>query len=88
MARLTLSRVIPLVLVAGCTHSPGPDFVHEQYTKAEYRIPMRDGVKLFTTVYVPKDASEANRYPILLKRTVLSAAPYGDVYGQAVAPVL
>ena len=43
----------------------------ETYTKYEYRIPMRDGVKLFTTVYVPKDASKA--YPFLVQRTPYSA---------------
>ena len=43
----------------------------EHYTKYEYRIPMRDGVKLFTTVYVPKDASR--RYPFLMQRTPYSA---------------
>jgi hypothetical protein len=31
--------------------------VRENYTKFEYRIPMRDGVKLFTSVYVPKDVA-------------------------------
>lgn len=42
-----------------------------RYTKFEYRIPMRDGVKLFTVVYVPKDASKT--YPFLMSRT-----PYGS----------
>ena len=28
-----------------------------RYTKYDYHIPMRDGVKLFTLVYVPKDGS-------------------------------
>ena len=32
-------------------------YVRENYTKFEYRIPMRDGVKLFTSVYIPKDVS-------------------------------
>ena len=41
--------------------------VKEHYTKYEYRIPMRDGVHLFTSVYVPKDASHA--YPFLINRT-------------------
>ena len=41
------------------------------YTKYEYRIPMRDGVKLFTVVYVPKDASRS--YPFLMTRTPYSA---------------
>lgn len=46
----------------------------EHYTKYEYRIPMRDGVKLFTVVHVPKDASTV--YPILLVRTPYSLKPY------------
>ena len=36
---------------------------------------MRDGVKLFTSVYVPKDRSQS--YPILMERTPYSVAPYG-----------
>jgi hypothetical protein len=44
--------------------------VREHYTKYEYRIPMRDGVRLFTVVYVPKDASK--RYPFLMDRTPYS----------------
>jgi putative CocE/NonD family hydrolase len=46
------------------------------YTKYEYRIPMRDGTKLFTVVYVPKDASKS--YPFLLNRTPYSAGVYAD----------
>ena len=51
------------------------DYIRAHYTKFEYRIPMRDGVKLHTTVYVPKDDSQT--YPILLNRTPYSCAPYG-----------
>jgi putative CocE/NonD family hydrolase len=51
------------------------DYVKSHYTKYEYRIPMRDGVKLFTSVYVPKDDSQP--YPILIDRTPYSVAPYG-----------
>ncbi len=47
----------------------------EHYTKYEHRIPMRDGVRLFTCVYVPKDTSQA--WPILLTRTPYSVKPYG-----------
>ncbi|UMR31240.1 CocE/NonD family hydrolase [Massilia sp. MB5] len=43
----------------------------EHYTKHEFRIPMRDGVRLFTTVYVPKDSSKS--YPFLIERTPYSA---------------
>src|SRR5688572_20033077 len=56
--------------------------IREHYTKHEYRIPMRDGAKLFTVAYVPKDASKT--WPILMMRTPYSVAPYGvDVYPDA-----
>ena len=51
-------------------------WVKEHYTKKEYSIPMRDGVKLFTTVYSPKDNSE--KHPFLMTRTPYSCAPYGE----------
>ena len=56
--------------------------IREHYTKFEYRIPMRDGAKLFTIAYVPKDASRA--YPMMLTRTPYGVAPYGaDNYPDA-----
>jgi putative CocE/NonD family hydrolase len=67
-----------LLLFAGLTPAAfgqGLDAVRAEYTKYEYRIPVRDGTKLFTAVYVPKDLSQ--RYPILLVRTPYSASPYG-----------
>jgi putative CocE/NonD family hydrolase len=48
----------------------------EHYTKYEYRIPMRDGIRLFTRVYVPKDDSEP--WPIILTRTPYALKPYGE----------
>jgi putative CocE/NonD family hydrolase len=63
----------------------GLDFVKSHYTKYEYRIPMRDGKKLFTAVYVPKDQSQ--RYPIMLTRTPYSVGPYGaDQYKHDLGP--
>lgn len=53
------------------------EWIRSHYTKHEVRIPMRDGVHLFTSVYVPNDASPGKRYPILLNRTPYSVAPYG-----------
>jgi uncharacterized protein len=47
----------------------------EYYTKYEYRIPMRDGAKLYTEVFAPKDASRT--WPILMMRTPYSVQPYG-----------
>ena len=59
--------------------------VREHYTKSEYRIPMRDGTKLFTSVYAPKDDSRP--YPFLLQRTPYSVAPYGvDKYADRLRP--
>ena len=57
------------------------DFVRSHYTKYEYRIPMRDGVKLFTAVYVPKASAfpdDPGPYPLLMQRTPYSVAPYGE----------
>ncbi|MBI2966646.1 MAG: CocE/NonD family hydrolase [Bacteroidetes bacterium] len=51
-------------------------FIIDNYDKYEYRIPMRDGVTLFTVVYSPKDKNE--KYPILFLRTPYSVAPYGE----------
>ncbi len=48
----------------------------ENYTKYEHRIPMRDGAKLYTRVFVPKDESEA--WPIILTRTPYALKPYGS----------
>ncbi len=46
------------------------------YIKKELYIPMRDGVKLFTSLYIPKD--KADKHPFLLTRTPYSCAPYGE----------
>jgi len=50
--------------------------LRETYTKYEYRIPMRDGTRLFTVVYVPKDASKT--YPFLINRTPYSVGVVAD----------
>ncbi len=58
------------------TSSASDDFdIPAHYTKFEFRIPMRDGVRLFTAVYVPTDTKQ--KYPILMTRTPYSVAPYG-----------
>jgi putative CocE/NonD family hydrolase len=51
-------------------------WIVNNYTKIERMIPMRDGIKLFTSIYVPKDNSED--HPILMERTPYSCAPYGE----------
>jgi len=54
----------------------GIEYVKAHYTKYEYEIAMRDGKKLFTSVYAPKDA--AHSYPLMLLRTPYSVSPYGE----------
>ena len=51
------------------------EYTKSNYAKFEYHVPMRDGVKLFTTVYVPKETTQA--YPIMMQRTPYSVSPYG-----------
>jgi putative CocE/NonD family hydrolase len=83
-------RLVLLVLcsVFVCTFARAEDFdIPAHYLKYEYRIPMRDGKRLFTAVYMPKEVSE--KFPILLTRTPYSVAPYGTdhypkVLGQSV----
>lgn len=51
-------------------------WIVDNYTKTERYIEMRDGIRLFTTIYAPKDATE--KHPILMTRTPYSCRPYGE----------
>lgn len=53
------------------------DFIRANYTKTEVRIPMRDGVELFTSIYEPNDPDPTRQFPILMMRTPYSVGPYG-----------
>ncbi len=52
------------------------EWARERLTKTEVHIPMRDGVRLFTSFYVPKDSTQT--YPILLRRTPYNSEPGGE----------
>jgi hypothetical protein len=74
-----------LLALAAPAAAQGLEWVKANYTKHESYVPMRDGVRLFTAVYVPKDDSQ--KYPILLLRTPYSIAPYGsDRYRENLGP--
>ena len=60
------------------SQTPDSSWIVNNYTKVEQYVPMRDGIRLFTTFYVPKDSSE--QHPILLTRSPYSAAPYGKEF--------
>lgn len=77
-AILLLSLLAPPALAqeSGDVVLPGAAAVRAAYEKHAYRIPMRDGVHLYTIVYTPRDTSQS--YPFMMDRTPYSVAPYGD----------
>ncbi|MDX2481873.1 MAG: CocE/NonD family hydrolase [Desulfuromusa sp.] len=81
-----LSLYVLLVLQMGLVQADErADTIRENYTKYEKQIPMRDGVKLFTAIYMPNDTSK--EYPILMLRTPYSISPYGsDQYRGQIGP--
>ena len=55
---ITTRRLAVLSLLAPSCYGQGLEFIKSHYTKYEFQIPMRDGKRLFTSVYVPKDTSQ------------------------------
>ena len=88
---IAILAAFALGFIAASAQQPAPaapqsDYVRAHYTKYEFRIPMRDGKRLFTAVYVPKDAA-GGPYPFLMGRTPYSVAPYGeDQYPMRLGP--
>lgn len=81
-----MKRIILLLLVFLPFQSVWSQFadslyIQQNYTQFEYRIPMRDGIKLYTVVYIPKDA-KSKKYPILLNRTCYNASRAKVRFGQ------
>ena len=82
---LFILLVISFFSFNSSTSQDSSNYVEKNYDKHEYYIPMRDGVKLFTIVYSPKD--ESVKYPIMLTRTPYSVGPYGkDKFKEALGP--
>lgn len=67
--------VFTLLLIA-CSAIVKAQKPEDQYLKIERMIPMRDGIKLFTSIYIPRDTTET--YPLLMLRTPYSCSPYGE----------
>lgn len=84
---MRLRRIFVVIFVAflsAAAFAQGPQtdaqkelakYIRDNYDKQEVMIPMRDGVKLFTSIYTPEKKSQ--KYPILLNRTPYTVAPYG-----------
>ncbi len=91
-----LKKLVLILLLAipfiGFAQNPYPftpaqdsAYVRENYDKAEYMVPMRDGINLFTQVYIPKNISV--KHPIIMQRTPYSCAPYGlDKFKKKISP--
>lgn len=80
-----LSTFVLLCAATGAAAEDQAQYIRANYTKFEYRIPMRDGVRLFTSVYLPNERSQT--YPILMIRTPYTVGPYGaDRYRDSLGP--
>ncbi|WP_026450138.1 CocE/NonD family hydrolase [Aequorivita capsosiphonis] len=71
-----LKMTFLFLFIIAASFAQEENYVKENYTKTETTITMRDGIKLFTVIYAPKDTSE--KYPILFQRTPYSCQPYGE----------
>lgn len=81
MKRL-INLVFLLFIALSCAQEYNPK---DHYNKQEVYITMRDGIKLHTTIYSPKDTSK--KYPIIMSRTPYSCQPYGeDQYRSKIGP--
>ena len=76
MKKLVLLMITGALFISLSAQNTDSIWIVNNYTKVERMIPMRDGVKLFTSIYMPRDTSE--RHPILMERTPYSCGPYGE----------
>jgi uncharacterized protein len=75
----------PSLFAQAQAQAPSVADVKASYTKMETHITMRDGVKLFTSIYLPKDQSQ--KYPFMMQRTPYSVSPYGpELYKTSLGP--
>ena len=58
-------------IIAFCIHVPAQQNKITSYKKTEVMIPMRDGARLFTTIFTPENISQP--VPVLITRTPYSA---------------
>jgi putative CocE/NonD family hydrolase len=76
MKQLLFSLFVLYSAVLYSQKNSNTGYVKDNYTKLDTTITMRDGIKLYTVIYIPKDSSQ--RYPILMQRTPYSCYPYGS----------
>ncbi|MBT3342601.1 MAG: CocE/NonD family hydrolase [Gemmatimonadetes bacterium] len=80
-----MALLLPVMVDADEEADELAEYIRANYTKYEHQIPMRDGVRLFTAVYVPK--ADTTDYGMMLIRTPYSVSPYGvDNYPRRLGP--
>lgn len=85
MRLLLVSAFLLLAASASAQVNQDSLFIRQNYTKVEQMVPMRDGARLFTSIYVPKNRSTP--VPIIVQRTPYSVAPYGPTaFKTSIAP--
>ncbi|MEP6620243.1 MAG: CocE/NonD family hydrolase [bacterium] len=86
-AALLVAALLHAAAEAAAGQGAPPFDIRGHYQKYDYNIAMRDGVRLFTSVYVPRDTSRP--WPLLLNRTPYSVGPYGaDAYPRLLGPAV
>ena len=82
---LALVALLLVVAGMGCAAADSAAYIRAHYFKQEFRVPMRDGTKLATSIYAPKDTSK--QYPMLMLRTPYGIRPYDeDKYPKKLGP--
>ncbi len=79
--------IVAYLLFADILAAQGTDYIKKHYSKREVYITMRDGVRLFTAIYSPRDTSI--NYPIMIVKTPYGIKPYGkENYPETIGPSL
>jgi putative CocE/NonD family hydrolase len=76
MKKILFILILIFFYVVSFSQNADSTWLVNNYVKTEKLIPMRDGIKLFTSIYIPKDKAE--KHPVLITRTPYSCAPYGE----------
>lgn len=76
MKKIIIACTLFLLFIELKAQNQDSAWIVNNYIKKEIYIEMRDGIKLFTSIYIPKNNTE--KHPVLITRTPYSCAPYGE----------
>ncbi len=68
--------LVTFTLFAIASNAQAKPTIKDRFIKVEKMISMRDGVKLYTAIYIPRASAE--KYAFLMERTPYSCNPYGE----------